>query len=182
MKAGLTLSLSFLALTSIFTAQQALAADGTIRFTGSIEETACKVDASSGDVPVSLGKWGTASLASAGATTSPQTFQLKFTGCTTGTYALRLEGNTVAATGENANLIALDPAGTGKTATNVGIQVTGSDDKIVPVNSSLADGFTFAVAEGDTSTVLDLKAYYKATGVATAGAANASVGFSVEYK
>ncbi|HFO0601996.1 TPA: fimbrial protein, partial [Acinetobacter baumannii] len=113
----------------------------------------------------------------AGQTTSPQTFQIDLEQCDAGNYTVRLDGTTVSATGDNANLLAVTGG-----ATNVGIQVTGLDNKIVPINTALANGYEFAIPSGSTTATLDLKAFYKATGAATAGDANATANFSIEYK
>lgn len=170
---------SLIALSSVVSFQQAFANSGVINFTGEIVKSACNTTGSSKNIAVPLGKWPTSALATAGQTTSPQTFKIDLENCTPGNYAVRLAGTAVDA-GANSNLLAVTGG-----ATNVGIQVTGLDDKIVPLNQVLADGYTFTVAgTGTTPTAatVNLKAFYKATGVATEGLANATANFSIEYK
>lgn len=170
---------SLIALSSVVSFQQAFANNGVINFTGELVKSACNTTSSSKNIAVPLGKWPTSALASSGQTTSPQAFKIDLENCTPGNYAVRLAGTAVDA-GANANLLAVTGG-----ATNVGIQVTGLNDKIVPINQALTDGYTFTVGgtgiEPQTSTV-NLKAFYKATGVATEGLANATANFSIEYK
>ncbi|MFT4020098.1 MAG: fimbrial protein [Acinetobacter sp.] len=167
---------SLLTITTALIAQNAMANTGSITFKGKIVESTCKATTNTASQTVQLGTWPTSALAAAGQTTSPQAFQINLEQCAAGNYGVRLDANTVAATGTNANLIAVTGG-----ATNVGIQVQGSDNKVVPVNTSLTDGYQFTVGTDKTAT-LNLKAFYTATGAATAGDANAVANFSIEYK
>lgn len=169
--------LSILALGTVVSAQQAMANTGTIAFKGKIVTSTCQATTDTANQTVQLGTWPTSALSTAGQTTSPQTFQIDLEQCDAGNYTVRLDGTTVSATGDNANLLAVTGG-----ATNVGIQVTGLDNKIVPINTALANGYEFAIPSGSTTATLDLKAFYKATGAATAGDANATANFSIEYK
>ncbi|CAA0241815.1 type 1 fimbrial protein [Acinetobacter baumannii] len=169
--------LSILALSTAVSAQQAMANTGTIAFKGKIVTSTCQATTDTANQTVQLGTWPTSALSTAGQTTSPQTFQIDLEQCDAGNYTVRLDGTTVSATGDNANLLAVTGG-----ATNVGIQVTGLDNKIVPINTALANGYEFAIPSGSTTATLDLKAFYKATGAATAGDANATANFSIEYK
>lgn len=167
--------LSALAIASAAVAQQASAANGTVTFNGEIVKSACDVKSDSKNITVQLGKWPTTALASAGQTTSPQTFKINVANCDAGSYTVRLDGTAVDS-GANSDLLAVIGG-----ATNVGIQVTGIDNKIVPLNKALTDGYAFT-SDAEGNGVADLKAFYKATGAATEGQANAVANFSIEYK
>ncbi len=167
--------LSALAFATSLVAQQALAANGVINFTGEIVKSACDVTSGSKNIDVQLGKWPTTALASAGQTTSPQSFKINVTNCDAGNYTVRLDGTAVDS-GANSDLLAVTGG-----ATNVGIQVTGLNNKVVPLNKALTDGYTFT-SDSQGNGVADLKAFYKATGAATEGQANAVANFSIEYK
>lgn len=162
-------------LASSVVAQQAFAANGVINFTGEIVKSACDVTSDSKNIAVQLGKWPTTALASAGQTTSPQSFKINVANCEAGNYTVRLDGTAVDS-GANSDLLAVTGG-----ATNVGIQVTGLDNKVVPLNKALTNGYTFTI-DSQKNGVADLKAFYKATAAATEGQANAVANFSIEYK
>jgi major type 1 subunit fimbrin (pilin) len=159
---------------SAFATEALNAGKSEVKFTGSIVNGTCQISNDSKSKEVYLGKWPTIALSAAGKTTAPQTFSLNLENCPDANYTVRLEGTAI---DEDAysNLLAVTGG-----AKNVGIQVTGLDGKVLPLNQELNDGFTFK-GKGAKTTV-NLQAFYKATGVATEGQANATANFSVEYK
>ncbi len=70
-----------IATTSIFVANNALAADGTIDFTGEIIDNACELAAGSDALKVNLGKVSKTALPSAGVTAAATKFTIKLINC-----------------------------------------------------------------------------------------------------
>ena len=62
-------------------ASQALAADATVNFSGTILQEACSVDTSDSTVNVPLGTYGVAQFPTVGTTTLPVPFSINLTGC-----------------------------------------------------------------------------------------------------
>lgn len=60
---------------------QALAADATVNFSGTILQEACSVDTSDNTVNVQLGTYGAAQFPTVGTTTLPVPFAINLTGC-----------------------------------------------------------------------------------------------------
>lgn len=73
-----TLLAAALATTTVLSAFSAFAADGTVNFTGSITDTACKIDMG-GSLP--MGKISTTSFSGAGSTSAATKFSLQLKTC-----------------------------------------------------------------------------------------------------
>jgi len=88
------ISLFITAVTSAVISCAALAAEGTINFTGSIIDTACTVDAASANQTVKLGTVAASSFSSAGATAGVARFSINLTGCPAAakTASVRFDG------------------------------------------------------------------------------------------
>ncbi|WP_447863877.1 type 1 fimbrial major subunit FimA [Kluyvera sichuanensis] len=163
----------------------ALAADtttvngGTVHFKGEVVNAACAVDAGSIDQTVQMGQVRSAKLATAGSTSSAVGFNIQLNDCDTSVStkaSVAFSGTAIDTT--NTTVLALQGSASGG-ASNVGIQIL--DNKGKPL---ALDGATFSSATtlNDGTNVIPFQARYYATGVATAGAANADATFKVQYE
>ncbi|KFK96215.1 MULTISPECIES: fimbrial protein [unclassified Serratia (in: enterobacteria)] len=157
----------------------ALAVDGTIHFTGNILDSACNVTSGvAGTQTVALGNFAKSDLATAGMTSAGTAFTVTLSGCPANGYtkaSLKFDGTTV--TSDN-TLLALD---TGQTATGVGVQLL-EQDGATPIamrTDSVAKNLDLSASTAVTS--LNFVARYKAFAGATAGTANATTTFEVDY-
>ncbi len=186
----------------------AMAADGTINFKGEITAAACSITGGAGTtvggaagnqtIDVSLGKisidslGGTAGGSIAGGTSLNLNLNLDCGKTGTGLTTVKLKFDPVSGTGIDSHNESLLKLGKDSTATGVGIGIYGSDGKLLnlsanetinaPLNSNIEkDG------EGNDITVysanLNLRAAYVKSGAAaaTAGIANGSLPFTLEY-
>lgn len=160
----------------LLVAGDALAADGTIHFTGSITDQTCTVDTGSQNLPVDLGNVAQTALnGAAGMKAAPTRFTLSLSDCpdTVTGANVKFDGTS---DGVNQNLLALD-SGTG-IATGVGIEIADRNGTAIPLHTASTD---YPLAEGTNS--LDFIARYVSTGTAvTTGTANGTSQFTINYK
>lgn len=151
------------------------AADGTIKFTGNITDTACVVDSSGSDQTVSLGTIPATSFSAAGDTASAQKFNITLSGCPNGTVAVTFGG---ASDPANADLLKLD---SGMTATGVAVRINNADDNSqILINDTRSAKRVTVAADG--SAVLNFTGQYQSTAIpVTAGTADATSQFTVLY-
>ena len=152
---------------------------GTVHFKGELINAACAVDAGSADQTVQLGQVRTARLAEAGKYSDNVGFNIKLNDCDTSiatTAKVAFTGVAVSSTYSNVLSVASSAAGG---ATNVGIQILDSQSNPLGLNGST---FSTPVTLKDGSNILPFQARYFATGVATAGVANADATFAVQYE
>ncbi|EPH3386188.1 type 1 fimbrial major subunit FimA [Klebsiella oxytoca] len=178
-KALASIVLSALSLSSTAALAATTVNGGTVHFKGEVVNAACAVDAGSLDQTIQLGQVRSAKLATAGSTSSPVGFNIQLNDCDTDVAtkaSVAFSGTAVDTT--NTTVLALQGSAAGS-ATNVGIQILDS------LGTPLAlDGATFGAATtltNGTNTV-PFQARYYATGVATAGVANADATFKVQYQ
>jgi major type 1 subunit fimbrin (pilin) len=157
------------------------AADGTITFNGSITAQTCTINgngAGSKDFVVKLPVVSASALASAGQTAGRTPFNISLSSCTpaAGTVHTFFESGptTSASTG---NLIM-----TAGGATNVQIGLLNSDFTAIKAGFADASQNSKAVTLTSGGATLAYFAEYVATGVATAGAANSSVTYTIAYQ
>ncbi|MCX5469034.1 type 1 fimbrial major subunit FimA [Acinetobacter nematophilus] len=179
-------SLSIAAVSAFGISVSAFAADpvtvkgGTVNFTGELVNAACAVSTASSNQTVSLGQYRTARLAKAGDKTAPVPFSIKLSDCdptVQKTAAIAFQGT--AAEG-GTNLLGLSASSAnGTVAKNVGLQITDHTAKALGITGA---AFSTPQALLDGENALQFNAYYVATGIATAGDANASATFTVKYE
>ncbi|QGH63263.1 fimbrial protein [Serratia proteamaculans] len=178
-----TLLATSLAVTAFLSASSAFAADGIVNFTGSITDTACKVDmGASSTLAVPMGKISTTSFSGAGSTAAASKFSLQLKSCPAATTAtVKFDG--IAANGDD-KVLALT-AGTG-IATGVGVQITDKDGNAVPLQGN-SGSYDLKAGDAndplkDVTNNLDFTARYIATAATvTAGTANATANFTINY-
>lgn len=151
------------------------AADGTIKFTGKIVDTTCKVDSASGDQTVTLGDVAASSFTKAGDVSSAQKFNIKLTGCPADSTVAVVFGGASAAD----DLLSLD---SGMTATGVAVRINNADDNSqVKINDTASAKRVTVGADG--SATLNYVGQYQATAATVgAGTADATSQFTVLYK
>lgn len=171
--------MTVLSLSGVANAATTTVNGGTIHFTGEVVNAACAVDAGSTDQVVKMGQVKTSSLASANSTSSAVGFNIQLNDCDTTVAtqaAVAFSGTAVSSTFNTALALQGSSAGNAK---NVGIQIL--DRTGAPL---ALDGASFSAATTliDGTNVIPFQARYIATGVATAGTANADANFLVQYQ
>lgn len=164
-----------IATTSIFVANNALAADGTIDFTGEIIDNACELAAGSDALKVNLGKVSKTALPSAGVTAAATKFTIKLINCpaTVSTASVKFDAESYS--GDDTVIALKQESGV---ATGVGIQITDDANTVVPLFTASK---TYPLKEGGENN-LDFRARYIAkTDSVTAGLANANATFTINY-
>ncbi|MBL5825938.1 fimbrial protein [Serratia fonticola] len=169
-----TFALSF-AVLSFLAASNALAADGTINFTGEIIESGCTVATS--NVSVDFGTVAASTFKNAGDTASPKAFQINLTGCpaavTAAGASVRFDATPDSS---NSNLFSI---GASSTAAGVGITVLDAKAKVVAPNS---DSSIYTLKETGTN-VLDFVAKLQSTSsTVTAGTISTTANFTIIYQ
>ena len=156
--------------------QAAKASDGTITFTGALQNATCTITGG-GNLNVTLPTLSTATLATAGATGGDTLFNIALTGCSAGiaTASAFFEAgaNTDATTGR------LNSTGT---AGNVQIQLLNSTGSVVNVAAvTVAGQGTQAATITSNAGTQSFIARYYATGATTAGTVASSVTYLMVY-
>jgi major type 1 subunit fimbrin (pilin) len=178
-----TLLAAALATTAVLSFSSAFAADGTVNFTGSVTDTACVVDLGTNNtLSVPMGRISKTSFGAAGSLAGATKFTLKLKTCPAATSAtVKFDG--IAAGGDD-KILALT-GGTGA-ATGLGIQISDKGGNVLPLAT---DSASYTLAQGDAldptkdvSNDLNFTARYISTAAAvTAGTANATATFSINY-
>lgn len=153
-----------------------MAADGTIRFTGSITDQACNIDAGTADMSVDLGTISKSAINGAtGIKSAPTRFTLNMNSCPS-----TVSGATVKFDGtpdnDNSDLLMVDNE-TGA-ATGVGIEIADKNGTSIPLHTA---SMNYTLTEGTNS--LDFIARYVSTkNSVTVGPANGTSQFTINYK
>lgn len=153
----------------------AMAADGTINFTGTITDSACKIDTTSSTQTVNLGTVSSTAFGSVGATASPTKFSIVLSSCPASakTASVKFDGASDMA---NSDLLAL---GSGSTASGVGIGIYESDSTTRIPLATASTAYNLSATETNT---LNFIAKYVATAVTVkAGTANSVSDFTIMY-
>ena len=160
----------------------AFAADGTITINGQVTDKTCTVNAGGNkDFTVTLPTVSKQVLAAAGDTAGRTPFTINLTGCTAGSkVATYFEpGATV-----DFNTGRLNNA-TG-TATNVQVQLLGSENTVIPVLAAGAGGIQansqLVDVSGGGAADLNYYAQYYATGASTPGSVATTVKYTIIYQ
>ncbi len=174
---ALVAALSLTAISGASMAATSIVNGGTVNFKGDIIEAACAVDSESLNQTVELGQVKASVLQAAGDESDARNFNIKLNNCSTNMatkVSFSFLGTGVS--GDN-TLLSLSGATDGS-AKNVGIAI------FDPTNEKIAiDGSTFGAETTlvNGTNVIPFKARYVATGVATAGQANAVASFNIKY-
>lgn len=155
-------------------AMNAYAVNGKVNFTGEIIESTCTVTFGDQKKDVFIGKYPTSAFATKGDVTASKAFTINLEKCEAGDYSLRFDGPSVAG---NPNLLSVDQAG------GVGIEILTNDEKIIPINQDANVINVATTGDASGTATFNLKARYKSfLDKVTAGTANASATFTIEYK
>jgi major type 1 subunit fimbrin (pilin) len=169
--------LSACLLTGMAFTQHALAADGTITFTGQIYANTCTINGGSNNFTVNLpAAVSSSQLDIAGKTAGRTGFQIALTNCpaATNVHTFYEPGATTNGAGR---LINTD--GTG--AANVEIQLLNDDATAIKAGFADSQQNSKSVALSGNAATLSYFAEYYATGAATAGAVTSSVSYTIVY-
>lgn len=153
--------------------------NNTVRFQGEVADQTCNVDVNGTDSqPVVLMPTAAASaLKTAGQVTGKTNFTINLTNCTAAAADTEIS-TTFAGTDvtEGGNM------GNAGTATNVEVQLLGSDSKPVDLSGGMTAVPGITLAEGETSATQDLSVQYiTEEGTATAGTVLASAQYAISY-
>ncbi|EOI5722089.1 type 1 fimbrial protein [Cronobacter muytjensii] len=160
-------------------AASALAADGTIKFTGSISENGCEFDGDSKTLDIDLGAYSAKQFkATVGVKSPPTPIVIKLKNC-----PIVEEGEnphfTIYLTGDadptNKDYLKVAAGG----ATGVAIVIADDQNKVIPMNQFTERKYEL------TSTTMDLKlsAWYESTSTTIgAGAANGTTDITFDYR
>ncbi|AHG19980.1 type-1 fimbrial protein subunit A [Chania multitudinisentens RB-25] len=152
---------------------------GSVHFKGEVVNAACAVDAGSTNQTVPLGQVKTTTLATAGNTSSAVGFNIQLNDCDTAVSkqaSVAFTGTAVSSTYNTA--LALQGSASGN-ASNVGVQILDRTGTALALDGS---AFSSTTTLNDGTAVVPFQARYIATGVATAGLANAEATFQVQYQ
>lgn len=161
--------------------QNALAADGTITFIGSITAQTCTINGNGGgskDFTVTLPTVSSSALASAGQTAGRTPFNIALTNCTPNSGNVHTFFEAGATTDGTTGNLTLNAGG----ATNVQLGLLNSDASAIKAGFADAAQSSKSVAITAGSATLSYYVQYVATGPATAGAANSSVLYTLAYQ
>ncbi|MCL7715580.1 fimbrial protein [Stenotrophomonas mori] len=160
----------------------ASAADGTITFNGKVTDKTCTISTPGGkDFAVNLPTVSQSALATAGAVAGRTPFAINLSQCSAGKVATYFEpGQTVDFnTGRLLNQASADAA------TNVQLQLLGSNNQFLPIKGAGADlaqsNSQWVTVGDDGSADLDYYAEYYATAAATPGDVTSSVKYTIIY-
>ncbi|ELD1636547.1 TPA: type 1 fimbrial protein [Escherichia coli] len=155
-------------------AMNAYATNGKVNFTGEIIESTCTVTSGDQSKNVIIGNYPTSAFANKGDVTASKAFTINLEKCKAGDYSLRFDGPSVAG---YPNLLSVDQAG------GVGIEILTNDEKIIPINQDANVINVATTGDASGTATFNLKARYKSfLDKVTAGTANASATFTIEYK
>lgn len=160
----------------------AMAANGTVKFTGEIKQSTCQVTSNTQNKEVYLGTYPTSAFPTVGAKSAAKAFQISLDRCDAGDYTLRFEGNTVAG---NPDLLSVsNVGGTGTAATGLGIEITDNNGKPFAIGdgTNINDDVAKVSIAADGKAIFNLQARYRSFAGVTAGLANATSPFTIEYK
>lgn len=166
---------TLIAASSIFAINNALAADGTIDFTGEITDQACELAAGSDALKVNLGKVSKTALPSAGSTAAATKFTIKLINCpaTVTTASVKFDADSYL--GDDTVIKLKEEAGV---ATGVGIQITDDVNAIVPLFTASKN----YPLQQNVENNLDFRARYIAkSDTVTTGPANGTATFTINY-
>ncbi|ACR68339.1 pilus assembly protein [Edwardsiella ictaluri] len=159
---------------------QASAANGKVEFTGEIVNSTCQVSSDSQNINVYLGKYPTSAFKTVGDKSASKAFQINLEQCEPGTYTVRFDGNTVAG---HPDLLAVSSSGATAAAKGVGIEITDVNGKAFPIADQSQGDVPTVTVVSDKKAIFNLQARYRSyVNTVTAGLANATSPFTIEYK
>ncbi|MEQ4676162.1 fimbrial protein [Providencia vermicola] len=166
---------TLIAASSIFAINNALAADGTIDFTGEITDQACELAAGSDALKVNLGKVSKTALPSAGSTAAATKFTIKLINCPAAVTTASVKFDADSYLGDDTVIKLKEEAGV---ATGVGIQITDDVNTVVPLFTASKN----YPLQQNVENNLDFRARYIAkSDTVTTGPANGTATFTINY-
>lgn len=176
--------LAVAATTAVVSSLSCQAADGTITFTGKVTDQTCTISTPGGNnFTVTLPTVSASTLAEQSATAGRTPFAINLTKCSKGQVATYFEpGATV-----DFNTGRLKNQAQTNAANNVQIQLLGSNNQFIPIQSTGSNGaqnnsqWVNIAAEGDSAD-MNYYAEYYATSPAGAGSVSSSVQYTLIYQ
>lgn len=166
---------SLIAATSLFAVNNALAADGTIDFTGEIIDQACELASGSDALKVNLGKVSKTSLPNTGSTAAATKFTIKLINCPTTVTSATVKFDAESYVGDDTVIALKNDTNAAK---GVGIQITDDVNAVVPLFTASK---AYTLKDGVENN-LDFRARYIAkSDTVTPGPANGTATFTINY-
>ena len=154
----------------------AIAHDGQINITGTIQSNTCIVDTDSENMTVDMGNVASKQFYQAGATAAAQSFVIKLVKCGDAASGVNVTFNGIVDS-HDSRLLAIDGGSTA--ATGMGIAILDLNRQIVPLNTQ---SVKYPLTPGLQSVNLSFFAEYMANGdKVKAGDANATATFILNY-
>lgn len=173
----------FMAVVSLLNITNTQAADGTITINGLVTDNTCTIDTGDKNLTINLPTVSSQTLKNAGDVAGRTPFQINLTNCASaGKVATYFEpGATV-----DFNTGRLLNQATSGGATNVNIQLLGSNNAVIPVlatgtNTAQTNSQWVNVSAGGDAD-LNYYAEYYATGASTAGTVTSQVKYTIIYQ
>lgn len=138
---------------------------------------ACTLSTTDATSTVPMGVWSLQRFTSVGYTTDPVTFHLYLTCNQEFPNGVEIKFSGVADSNDP-TVLALSNAGDSSVAQGIGIVIYDDDNNVVPLNS---DSKAYAVSMSDTNDLLFKAAYKMVASSVTAGIANSTATFVVDY-
>ncbi|ELI7921275.1 fimbrial protein [Yersinia enterocolitica] len=163
-------------LTSSAISTSAFAADGQVNFTGEIIDSACEVvNSPSNPLEVNMGRVNKTAFGGTGSTASATQFALQLRNCpaTVSTASVKFDGTAV-----NGNRDVLALTSTSGVATGVGIQLYDVSDSALPLATP---SMAYSLVSGMDNSLSFTARYIQTAALVTAGPANATASFTVNY-
>lgn len=169
--------IALLAASSALTMTQALAAAGTVNFTGKILDNACDVDVASQNQIVDLGSYYKTEFPTTGSRTAAKEVKIVLKNCpvTVTNAQVRFDGTPDLS---NASLLAIDSSVAGA-ATGVAINIMTADKADLPLHGS--NSYTYPLSSTADNTLMFYAQYISTAAAVIPGPANSVANFSVVY-
>ena len=145
---------------------------GSVEITlhGNIVASSCTVSEGDDNQTIVLGDWAVKNFTDSGVRSQPVYFGIALTDCSASTAELTFSGSQDSSSAE---LLALD---SDSTAENIAIEILDADKNRVPLNQSVS-----TTIDSDGNAAYTFYANYISTGTVSAGTANGTLTFTINY-
>ena len=169
-----TLTLTALSLATLISSSAAVAADGTINFTGSVTDAPCVIAPASQDQSVALGQVKTSDFTVTGDSSEKKPFYINLERCAITTMTQASVTFNGISSQANSDLLALNSA---NAASNLAIEISDSQGNLLPMGSPSP----VSLLNQDNTTLTFGARYTSTADVVEAGEAAANTTFTLTY-
>ncbi|MGY0341265.1 fimbrial protein [Xylella fastidiosa] len=184
MKIMKTFALSSIASAAMLFCSSALAADGTITVDGKVTDRTCTINGGTPNFSVTMPTVSFSSLDGAGKTSARTPFTIELTNCTAGSTVATYFEPGPAVDINTSKLI--NQAPTASAATNVQVQLLGSNGSVIPIKAvgttGAQDNSQWVAVNASGAASMHYYTEYYATGVSTAGSVVTNIQYTIIYQ